>query len=193
MANGPSRRSDASSESRHSTAPPPSPAEAVPERTTVVTRVSGTDVEQLRSFLQGADLTLAGLDDDAVRLWVERAADGSVIGSTGYERSRDGRDVLIRSVAVDPARRSAGAGTRLASFALERAADEGAERAWLFSRRSGPFWQSLGFVPADRDALVAALPDTQQVRLFLATGQLEREVAWTREARITSAERGTSP
>jgi N-acetylglutamate synthase-like GNAT family acetyltransferase len=111
---------------------------------------------------------------------VEHDADGTVVGSTGYECSRDGRDVLVRSVAVAADRRSAGAGTRLARFALDRAADEGAERAWLFSRRSGPFWQGLEFVPADRQALVAALPETQQVRLFLTTGQLDREVAWTR-------------
>lgn len=50
-----------------------------------------------------------------------------------------------------------------------------------FSRRSGPFWQSLGFEPADRDELAAALADTQQVRLFQRTGQLSREVAWSRE------------
>jgi N-acetylglutamate synthase-like GNAT family acetyltransferase len=146
----------------------------------VLTPVSGADVEQLRTFLRDADLTLSGLDDESVRLWVEHDADGTVVGSTGYECSRDGRDVLVRSVAVAADRRSAGAGTRLARFALDRAADEGAERAWLFSRRSGPFWQGLGFVPADRQALVAALPETQQVRLFLTTGQLEREVAWTR-------------
>jgi N-acetylglutamate synthase-like GNAT family acetyltransferase len=146
----------------------------------VLTPVSGADVEQLREFLRDADLTLSGLDDESVRLWVEHDADGTVVGSTGYECSRDGRDVLVRSVAVAADRRSAGAGTRLARFALDRAADEGAERAWLFSRRSGPFWQGLEFVPADRQALVAALPETQQVRLFLTTGQLDREVAWTR-------------
>ena len=146
----------------------------------VLSPVSGAVVEQLRSFLRDSDLTLAGLDDESVRLWVERDPDGTVVGSTGYECSADGRDVLVRSVAVAAGRRSAGAGTRLARFALDRAADDGAERAWLFSRRSGPFWQGLGFASADRQALVAALPETQQVRLFLTTGQLDREVAWTR-------------
>lgn len=146
----------------------------------VLTPASAADVAQLGAFLRDADLTLAGLDDESVRLWVDRDADGTVVGSTGYECSRDGRDVLVRSVAVAAGRRSAGTGTQLAQFALDRAADEGAERAWLFSRRSGPFWQGLGFVPADRQALVAALPETQQVRLFVTTGQLDREVAWTR-------------
>ncbi len=53
-------------------------------------------------------------------------------------------------------------------------------RAWLFSRRSGPFWQSLGFESADRDELAEALAGTHQVRLFQQTGQVSREVAWSR-------------
>lgn len=107
-------------------------------------------------------------------------ATGTVVGSTGYELSADGEHALIRSVAVAPAARTRGAGSRLARHALIDAATHGARHAWLFSRRSGPFWQKLGFTPADRDALAAALPDSHQVQLFRATGQLAREVAWSR-------------
>ncbi|TPG07174.1 GNAT family N-acetyltransferase [Curtobacterium flaccumfaciens] len=141
--------------------------------------VTADDVEALRAFLVEADLTLVGLDVPTVRLWTDRADDGSVIGSTGFESSADGVHVLVRSVAVAPQHRGSGAGTRLARFAIDRATEAGAQRAWLFSRRSGPFWQSLGFAPADRQALAAALPDTHQVRLFRRTGQLEHEVAWS--------------
>lgn len=139
-------------------------------------RVTPADVPPLREFLAEADLTLSGLDDPAVRLWVERDAGGGILGSTGYELSADGREALIRSVAVGE--RGRGRGTVLARYALQQAAAEGAERAWLFSRRSGRFWQRLGFASADRHELAAALPDTQQVRLFTETGQLDREVAW---------------
>jgi N-acetylglutamate synthase-like GNAT family acetyltransferase len=143
--------------------------------------VLNDDVHELRAFLSEADLTIAGLDSTAVRVWVERDHGGRIVGSTGYEASADGADVLIRSVAVSNARRTAGAGTRLARFALEEAASSGATRAWLFSRRSGPFWQKLGFGLADRNELAAVLSDTQQVRLFTETGQLKREVAWMRD------------
>lgn len=138
------------------------------------------DVEALTAFLSELDLTLSGLDAPSVRLWIERDDRGTIVGSTGYEISGDGHHVLIRSVAVSPTQRSRGRGGALATFALERAADEGAMRAWLFSRRSGPFWQSLGFESADRDELAEALADTHQVRLFQQTGQLGREVAWSR-------------
>ncbi|MFE5209278.1 GNAT family N-acetyltransferase [Streptomyces sp. NPDC056600] len=143
-----------------------------------LTRVTSEHVAALTAFLGEADLTLSGLDAPSVRLWIDRAPDGTVTGSTGYELSADGRHALVRSVAVSPAARRSGHGSELARFALARAVEEGAEHAWLFSRRSGPFWRKLGFVPADRDALAAALADTEQVRLFTGTGQLAREVAW---------------
>ena len=138
------------------------------------------DVRALTVFLGDVDLTLSGLDAPSVRLWVERDENGVIAGSTGYEISCDGRHALIRSVAVSPTQRARGRGSALARFALERAAEEGATSAWLFSRRSGPFWQSLGFEPADRDELAEVLADTHQVRLFQQTGQLDREVAWSR-------------
>lgn len=138
------------------------------------------DVDELTAFLSTADLTLAGLDDPGVRLWLLRDGSGTLIGSTGFELSADGADVIIRSVAVGAENRGDGLGSRLAEHALDEARAEGATRAWLFSRRSGPFWQKLGFAPADRDELAAALATTRQVRLFVETGQLQREVAWSR-------------
>lgn len=142
--------------------------------------VSPSDLDSLRQFLTEADLTLAGLDAPTVRLWVERDDTGSFIGSTGYELSENGEHALIRSVAVAPGRRESGAGTRLALHALVEATGGGATRAWLFSRRSGPFWQKLGFREADRYDLAAALPSTHQVQLFTESGQLDREIAWSR-------------
>ncbi|MDQ1136169.1 N-acetylglutamate synthase-like GNAT family acetyltransferase [Microbacterium sp. SORGH_AS 1204] len=146
----------------------------------ILERCGATDVEALTAFLNDVDLTVSGLGAPSVRLWIERDESGAIAGSTGYEISTDGRHALIRSVAVVRAQRSHGRGTALARFALERAKEAGVTRAWLFSRRSGPFWQSLGFEPADRDELARALADTHQVRLFQQTGQLDREVAWSR-------------
>jgi N-acetylglutamate synthase-like GNAT family acetyltransferase len=143
-------------------------------------RCRAADVDALTAFLSEVDLTLSGLDAPSVRLWIERDETGAIVGSTGYEVSGDGRHALIRSVAVSSAQRSRGRGSALAMFALKRAAEEGATVAWLFSRRSGAFWQGLGFESADRGELARALADTHQVRLFEQTGQLGREVAWRR-------------
>ena len=146
-----------------------------------LTPTTSRDLGELTEFLRAVDLTLSGLDSPAVRLWVARdAATGGIVASTGFECSDDGSQVLIRSVAVDPSRRGHGRGLELAGFALDRAADAGADRAWLFSRRSGEFWQKLGFTRVATGDLSAALATTHQVRHFADTGQLAREVAWSR-------------
>lgn len=143
-------------------------------------RVGADDVAALRRFLRAADLTVSGLDPSTVELWVTRDERGSIIASTGYELSGDTRHALLRSVAVAPAHRASGLGTRLARFTIRQAATGGAESAWLFSRRSGPFWQRLGFAAASRDELAQALANTHQVQLFTQTGQLHVEQAWRR-------------
>lgn len=146
-----------------------------------LTSTTGEDLEEVTEFLRIADLTLSGLDSPSVQLWTARDAEsGRIVASTGYERSDDNQHVLIRSVAVDPTLRGHGVGLELARFALDRAAESGADRAWLFSRRSGPFWEKVGFTSADRNELALALGSTHQVRLFSETGQLQREVAWSR-------------
>lgn len=144
-----------------------------------ITRANPTDVDEVRAFLAGVDLTVAGIESPSVTLWIDRDENGRIVGSTGYELSAGGDHALIRSVAVVATERASGAGTRLASFAITHAQRAGATRAWLFSRRSGPFWRKLGFEHVDRRELAAALSDAHQVRLFTDSGQLEREQAWS--------------
>lgn len=143
---------------------------------------TAADITEIAEFLRTADLTLSGLDAPSVHLWICRdKSTEQIVATTGYENSEDGRHALIRSVAVSQELRGAGIGLRLAGFALERAREEGATQAWLFSRRSGPFWQKAGFTSADTKHLAAALASTHQVQLFAQTGQLEREIAWSRQ------------
>ena len=145
-------------------------------------RATDSDMADISDFLRIADLTLSGLDSPQVHLWISRnETTGRIFASTGYESSEDGRHALIRSVAVDPKLRGAGIGLELAQFAMNRAAEAGAHQAWLFSRRSGPFWQKAGFTSADTKELAVALASTHQVQLFTETGQLGHEVAWSRE------------
>jgi len=150
---------------------------------TLLTPASAADTAALTEFLSGVDLTVSGLDSPSVRIWTERDDRGEIIATTGFELSADNQHALVRSVAVHPSVQRTGAGTKLATFALARAAEKGAERAWLFSRRSGPFWQGLGFERADREELARVLPDTHQVRLFISSGQLAQEVAWSKSLR----------
>ena len=146
--------------------------------------VDPLDTAELHDFLAEADLTTAGLDARGARYWIVRGERGEIVGSTGFERSPSAPDALIRSVAVASAMRASGLGSELARFALDAARAAGVERAWLFSRRSGPFWQKLGFEQVSTASLAAALGETTQVALFRQTGQLDREVAWKRAVHI---------
>lgn len=139
-----------------------------------------SDLDEVQTFLDEADLTLSGLDSPALWLWIARDAAGRIAGTTGFEIAESGKDVLIRSVAVAPDVRGTGFGLVLARFAMNAAAEAGATTSWLFSRRSGAFWQRLGFERGDRDELALRLAGTHQVQLFRETGQLEKEVAWMR-------------
>lgn len=145
---------------------------------TGISRVRQGDVLELTGFLRAVDLTVSGVDDPHLHVWIARDADGRIEASTGFEIVDT--HALIRSVAVAPSLRGEGLGLQLAQFALDRTHDAGARRAWLFSRRSGPFWRKLGFAIADGDELSTLLAETHQVRAFMASGQLQREIAWAR-------------
>jgi len=145
-------------------------------------RATNAEIAEISEFLSIADLTLSGLESTSVHLWISRdETTGRIFATTGYESSEDGQHALIRSVAVAPELRGGGIGLELAQFAMDRAVEAGAKQAWLFSRRSGPFWQKAGFSSADTKDLAVALASTHQVQLFAETGQLEREVAWSRQ------------
>jgi len=141
-------------------------------------RATPADAFALGEFLRSVDLTTSGLDDPDGYFWIDLDPDGRITGTTGFELADE--HVLVRSVAVAPPLRRTGRGTELARWALDYAAALGGHRAWLMSRRSGAFWQKLGFVPADIHQLTAATLSTSQVRAFAESGQLDYEIAWTR-------------
>lgn len=112
---------------------------------TLLTPASAADTAALTEFLSGVDLTVSGLDSPSVRIWTERDNRGEIIATTGFELSADNQHALVRSVAVHPSVQRTGAGTKLATFALARADEKGAERAWLFSRSSGQLAQEVAW------------------------------------------------
>jgi len=138
------------------------------------------DTAAVLACLQSCDLTLAGVGTPDLHLSVLETRTGQTVGVTGYEAA--GAHALIRSVAVAPSLRGNGLGAMLAEVAFDQATSGGAEQLWLFSRRSGAFWQRLGFRLTPTDDLVAVLPHTWQVTHFTESGQITREIAWTRAA-----------
>lgn len=139
-----------------------------------------SDMAAIRACLEASDLTLAGVGSTDLRLFVLQTRAGQTAGVTGYEIA--GSHALVRSVAVAPAMRGHGLGGLLAELAFDHATGSGAHQLWLFARRTGAFWQRLGFRLTPTDELVTVLRHTQQVSHFMETGQVDREIAWTRAA-----------
>jgi hypothetical protein len=64
------------------------------------------DADALTEFLLSVDLTVSGIGEPQLQLWIEPNADGRIVGSTGLELG--GSDALLRSVAVHPSLRGSG-------------------------------------------------------------------------------------
>jgi N-acetylglutamate synthase-like GNAT family acetyltransferase len=123
----------------------------------------------------GTDNVLA----PGTRYWLVEGAGSQITGAVGLEYGAE--DVLLRSAAVDPQMRGRGVGAALVREALRSAAQDGYQRAYLFSTGAGPYWIKLGFREAPVPELVAALPDAPQVRRYEELGWLPTEVAWVLE------------
>ena len=65
------------------------------------------------------------------------------------------------------------------AFALSHGQNPFFTRLLYYPEGIDLFWQTLGFLPADRDELAALFADAHQVRLFQETGRMSIEVAWS--------------
>jgi len=126
----------------------------------------------------------AGLPQDGVRqlvatLLVARA-NGGVVGSAAIEPY--GREALLRSVAVDPSRRGAGLGRRLAEAAVVMASRLRVERLYLLTETAAPFFARLGFRPVSRADIPASVQASPEFA-FLCPASAQ---AMMRDLRTTS-------
>ena len=84
-----------------------------------------------------------------------------------------GRDVLIRSVTVEPSCRSKGIGRNLVAVLLRQAFDADARTAWLLTTDAQAFFEKTGFNLVSRETAPAAILATRQaVELCPATAIL---------------------
>jgi amino-acid N-acetyltransferase len=71
---------------------------------------------------------------------------------------------LLRSVAVDAARRGEGLGQRLTAAALDLARTRGVKTAYLLTTTAGDFFPRFGFVRIDRQEMDPALERSAELR-----------------------------
>ena len=136
------------------------------------------DRERICALLDQIGLNTADALASGTRYWLAEDG-GAACGVLGLEYGASA--ALLRSARVLPAVRGRGLGRMLVGTALAAAKRHGHTRAYLFSTGAGSYWARLGFREVPVDELVAALPDTPQVRQYQRLGWLPTEVAWRRD------------
>ena len=138
------------------------------------------DLAAISQVLKQSDLLALDALAPGTRYWIAEDGEGHALGCAGMEFGNAA--VLLRSVAVLPAFRKRGLGEQLMNCALVSAASQGYRRVYLFSMRSGGYWQRLGFYKVDPQEVVRALPDCFQVKRFESMpGKLAAETGWRKD------------
>jgi amino-acid N-acetyltransferase len=119
---------------------------------TVIRRGGAPDRPAIEALLRAADLPLPDPSDPEVEFLVG-LCDGEVVACAGWE-IHDGHG-LLRSVAVEPSLRARGIGRRLVRKAVDRLDRLGLTNVTLVTLDADRFFESLGFMPIDRDDVPA--------------------------------------
>ena len=117
-------------------------------------------LEEVKPLLAACGLPTNDLRTDSTFVV---ARTGTVIcGVAGLEGL--GQVGLLRSVAVDPARRRQGIAQRLVAAIADRARAQGISQLFLLTTDAQRYFTRLGFAAVDRQALPAELQATTQFR-----------------------------
>jgi N-acetylglutamate synthase-like GNAT family acetyltransferase len=118
-----------------------------------------SDLPRLAELLDAEGLPSRDLGDPGVRLFAFREG-GAAVGYAGLEVY--GKDALLRSIVVDPARRRAGLGWGIVGATLAEAQKLGATRAYLLTTSAKRYFERLGFATIDRGSAPATILATRQ-------------------------------
>jgi amino-acid N-acetyltransferase len=106
------------------------------------------DFESVRRVLEASGLPVEGVEERLVQGYCVAESGGETIGVGGIEVY--GRHGLLRSVAVSPAWRKKGAGSRVVEDRVAWAASRGLAAIFLLTVDAGPFFARRGFQGIDR-------------------------------------------
>lgn len=138
-----------------------------------------SNVAAMVALLHDVDLLTHDILVPDTHYWVAEDHHRQLIGVAGVEWGQAA--ALLRSVAVTPALRGHGVGKLLVQHAVDLVRIAGYERVYLFSTRSGTYWQRLGFQRVPLEEVAHTLSAVPQVLRFHAIGKLARETAWRKD------------
>ncbi len=119
------------------------------------------ETEAVGRLLRASGLPDAGLDELGETLLVARAGD-RIVGCAALELYPPA--ALLRSVAVDPARRGSGLGIELTEASLVLARELGLERLFLLTETATAFFPRFGFRAVAREEVDPAVKRSEEFR-----------------------------
>jgi N-acetylglutamate synthase-like GNAT family acetyltransferase len=126
-----------------------------------ISSATRADREQIAALLSACALPSADIDAHLGRFFVAR--DGErIVGCIGLEVQ--GRDGLLRSLAVTPERRGVGTARRLYARLLGQARGLGVSQLYLLTTGAEPFFELLGFRMLPREDVPETMRSTEQFR-----------------------------
>jgi amino-acid N-acetyltransferase len=120
----------------------------------VIELVDATDRLAVLALLEHNGLPQDGLSDHWATTLVARAG-GTIVGSAALEMYD--KAALLRSVAVDQARRGQGLGQQLTQAALSLAKQQGVTEVYLLTETAADFFPRFGFRPVSRAQVAPAV------------------------------------
>ena len=118
------------------------------------------DFDSIARLLSGADLPVEDLDVTMLDAFVV-ATDGEVrVGVVGLEIHES--NALLRSLAVEPQRRSRGLGARLVDAIETEARARGVAALYLLTTTATPFFERFGYNAHDRAAVPPSIAATTE-------------------------------
>jgi amino-acid N-acetyltransferase len=119
------------------------------------------DLALVLDLLERSQLPHAGIENHLSTMLVARD-DSRLVGCAAVEVY--GTAGLLRSVAVDEARRGAGLGQRLTAAAVDLARSRGVTTLYLLTTTAGDFFPRFGFARIDRKDMDPVLDRSAELR-----------------------------
>ncbi len=117
---------------------------------------------QMVRSLEAANLLTSDLSEAGARYFMLANAEGSPIAFGGL--AGRGRDLLLRSVVVDPDRRRTGVGAGVVAAIETEAQTDGAQALWLLTEAAALFFERQGWSRAQRDKAPSPVAASNQFR-----------------------------
>ncbi len=124
---------------------------------------STNDKEKVLDLINGAKLPTEDLTDEKIKnFMVARGKDNCIIGVVGVEMYQESG--LLRSLAVHPAYREKGVGSRLTRKIESYARHNGIKTLYLLTMTAADFFSKIGYEVTQRDKVPKSIEKTEEFK-----------------------------